>query len=46
MRVTLGPLPCEERSQVTEPLLEGRFAEPIGLARDLNELRPRPNISA
>lgn len=39
MRVTLEPLPDNERTQVTEPLLEGRTADPIGLARHLATLR-------
>jgi transcriptional regulator with XRE-family HTH domain len=39
MRVTLEPLPDFERSQVTDPLLAGRTADPIGLARHLETLR-------
>lgn len=46
MRVTLEPLPDEERAQVTEPLLEGRTADPAGLARHLDGLRTRAKIPA
>jgi transcriptional regulator with XRE-family HTH domain len=46
MRVTLEPLPDEERTQVTEPLLEGRSADPVSLARHLDELRTRSKIPA
>lgn len=41
MRVTLEPLPDSERIQVTEPLLEGRTADPAGLAKHLQSLRTR-----
>ena len=46
MRVTLEPLPDEERAQVTEPLLEGRTADPAGLALHLDGLRTRAKIPA
>jgi DNA-binding phage protein len=41
MRVTLEPLPETERRQVTQPLLEGRTADPKSLARHLQGLRSR-----
>lgn len=46
MRVTLEPLPDDERTRVTEPLLEGRTADPAGLARHLDRLRTRAKIPA
>jgi transcriptional regulator with XRE-family HTH domain len=46
MRVTLEPLADEERSQVTEPLLEGRTADPVALARHLDGMRTRSKIPA
>lgn len=39
MRITLEPLPEAERKAVTEPLLEGRAADPHGLAKHLSDLR-------
>ncbi|GHD81327.1 XRE family transcriptional regulator [Streptomyces goshikiensis] len=39
MRITLEPLPEAERKAVTEPLLEGRVADPHGLAKHLSDLR-------
>ena len=39
MRVTLEPLPDEERSQITTPLLEGRTADPASLVRHLETLK-------
>lgn len=46
MRVTLEPLPEAERSQITEPLLEGRSADSLSLARHLDELRTRSKVPA
>ncbi|GAB2445719.1 hypothetical protein GCM10027062_28230 [Nocardioides hungaricus] len=46
MRITLEPLADEERSQVTEPLLAGRSADPAGLARHLHGLRTRTKAPA
>lgn len=46
MRITLEPLADEERSRITEPLLTGRSADPMGLAHYLNELRTRSKTSA
>ena len=42
MRVTLEPLPAEERAQVTQPLLEGRSADPKALAEHVTAMRQRP----
>ena len=39
MRVTLEPLPPGEQQEVTQPLLEGRAADPTKLARHLDTLR-------
>lgn len=39
MRVTLTPMAERERKDVTKSLLEGRAADPEGLARHLAELR-------
>uniref|UniRef100_UPI003F492066 XRE family transcriptional regulator n=1 Tax=Streptomyces chartreusis TaxID=1969 RepID=UPI003F492066 len=44
MRITLEPLPAADRKAVTEPLLEGRVADPQGLAKHLSGLR-RPKRS-
>jgi len=41
LRITVEPLAKDEREQITEPLLDGRTADPIGLARHLEELRGR-----
>ena len=41
MRVTLEPLPPEERKQVTQPLLEGRSADPKALAKHVTAMRQR-----
>ena len=40
LRVTLEPLKRAEREHVTVPLLEGRAADPVELARHLDGLRP------
>lgn len=39
MRVTLEPMDVEEQTRVTEPLLAGRTADPMALARHLQGLR-------
>jgi transcriptional regulator with XRE-family HTH domain len=39
MRVTLEPLPAREREQVTQPLLEGRAADPKALAKHVAGMR-------
>jgi DNA-binding phage protein len=39
LRITLEPLPMDQRAQVTTPLLEGRIADPNKLARHLEALR-------
>ncbi|WP_220454261.1 DNA-binding protein [Nocardioides immobilis] len=39
LRITLEPLPKDQRAQVTAPLLDGRTADPNKLARHLDELR-------
>lgn len=41
MRITVEALPREQQHQVTVPLLEGRAADPKGLARHLEKLRGR-----
>jgi len=41
MRVTLEPLRPEERKQVTQPLLEGRSADPKVLAKHVTAMRQR-----
>lgn len=46
MRVTLEPLPEAEQRDVTQPLLEGRVADPRGLAQHLEKLRTRKRSSA
>jgi len=46
LRVTLEPLADSERSQVTEPLLRGHTADPIGLAQHLEQLRTRSKVAA
>lgn len=47
LRITVEPIPKSERSQITEPLLEGRTADPKKLARHLNNLRtPKANVPA
>ncbi len=42
MRVTLEALPAEERARVTQPLLEGRSADPKALAEHVTAMRQRP----
>jgi len=39
MKVTLQPLPPQERRQVTQPLLEGRAADPEALAEHMAAMR-------
>jgi len=47
MQVTLTPLPATERRKVTQPLLEGRVADPKALAEHLVATRKgRPLASA
>jgi len=48
MRVTLEPLPAQERQSVTEPLLEGRTADTKRLAKHLSQLRAgkRPALAS
>ena len=46
LRVTLEPLAEDERTQITEPLLDGRSADPAGLARHLHGLRSGGKLSA
>lgn len=47
MRVTLTPLPAAERRKVTQPLLQGRVADPMALAEHLVAARGgRPLASA
>lgn len=44
MRVTLEPLTDDERTNITDPLLAGRTADPEGLAHHLQEMRMQPKI--
>ncbi len=46
LRITLEPLADEERTQITDPLLDGRTADPAGLAHHLHTLRSRGRLSA
>ena len=46
MRITLEPLAEDERTQITDPLLAGRTADPAGLARHLHGLRTRSKVPA
>lgn len=46
MRITLEPLDDGERTQVTDPLLAGRTADPAALARHLYGLRTSSRIPA
>jgi transcriptional regulator with XRE-family HTH domain len=47
LRITVEPIPKAERGQITEPLLEGRTADPKGLARHLDRLRtPKAKVPA
>lgn len=39
LRITVEPIPKAEREQITQPLLEGRAADPKKLARHLDKLR-------
>lgn len=41
LRVTLEPLPVEEREQVTEPLLEGQVPDRAALAKQTTAMRKR-----
>jgi len=46
LRITVEPLGAEERSQITEPLLAGRSADPASLARYLHGLRTPAQVPA
>lgn len=46
MRVTLEPLPPAEQQEVTQPLLQGRAADPRKLARHLDTLRAGKRLAA
>lgn len=47
LRITVEPIPESERGQITEPLLEGRTADPEKLARHLDKLRtPKAKVPA
>ncbi len=47
LRITVEPIPESERDQITEPLLDGRTADPKKLARHLDELRtPKAKVPA
>jgi transcriptional regulator with XRE-family HTH domain len=46
MQVTLTPLPAAERRKVTQPLLQGRVADPKALAEHLVAVRGGPLASA
>jgi transcriptional regulator with XRE-family HTH domain len=47
LRITVEPISKAERSQITEPLLEGRAADPKKLARHLDKLRtPKAEVPA
>lgn len=39
LRITVEPLPPAERGLITQPLLEGRTADPLKLAEHLDTLR-------
>jgi transcriptional regulator with XRE-family HTH domain len=39
LRITVEPIPKAQREQITQPLLEGRAADPKKLARHLDKLR-------
>ncbi len=46
MQVTLTPLPAAERRKVTQPLLEGRAADPKALAEHLVATRGRRTFAS
>lgn len=47
LRITVQPIPESERDQITQPLLEGRTADPLMLARHLDTLRtPKSKVPA
>lgn len=46
MRVTLEPLPANERAQVTDPLLRGESADTEALAHHLEKMRHGSGIAA
>ena len=39
LRITVEPIPKAQRGQITQPLLEGRVADPKKLARHLDKMR-------
>jgi DNA-binding phage protein len=41
LRITVEPLPKDDRAQITKPLLEGRTVDAKALARHLDGLRAR-----
>jgi transcriptional regulator with XRE-family HTH domain len=47
LRITVEPISKAERDQITEPLLQGRTADPKNLARHLDKLRtPKAKVPA
>lgn len=47
LRITVEPISKAERQQITEPLLEGRSADPRKLAQHLDNLRtPKAKVPA
>lgn len=46
MKITLEPFADGERTQITEPLLAGRTADPVGLARHLQGMRTGSKVRA
>jgi transcriptional regulator with XRE-family HTH domain len=47
LRITVEPIPKADRDQITEPLLQGRSADPKKLARHLDKLRtPKAKVPA
>jgi transcriptional regulator with XRE-family HTH domain len=47
LRITVEPIPQADRDQITEPLLQGRSADPKKLARHLDKLRtPKAKVPA
>lgn len=47
LRITVEPISKAERDQITEPLLQGRTADPKNLARHLDNLRtPKAKVPA
>jgi transcriptional regulator with XRE-family HTH domain len=47
LRITVEPMPKSERTEITEPLLKGRSADPRKLAQHLDKLRtPKAKVPA